>query len=368
MEENNSTESVSSPENPIQTQPISPSVSKQNSLPIIMAILALLLLVGGGAYYLGTQSNKSANNTGAISEKTIYPTSSVIPHDTTTQVIHDFPLYAGSIFLKKEINPPCSQEHSGYSDCGTTAYMWGVNEDSEKVQKWYVKDTLDQLGWELKGGAGAGNLSTQTWKEKKRDFELVLQISAKATDETINPDYKTTIVVLLPTPESVDKLSKTVTSTPKYISPLVADATHKVYANSTYRYSFVYPIDFVIDSSSTTERISFLQKQDSLLAQRLLVTSYKNTGNVSLKDFAQAHDQSFSESRVTVGKSVRGYEMVSISKDLSNANCNDGRELVQRVESAYIKSQDTIVALTTNDTCETQNTDWFTPILSSFTF
>lgn len=69
MEENNPNQSVN-PSGPfVQTQPVSNSVNNQKGFfPIILGVLVLLLVIGGGAYYLGTQKNAN-----------------ILPNDNTTQ-------------------------------------------------------------------------------------------------------------------------------------------------------------------------------------------------------------------------------------------------------------------------------------------
>ncbi len=95
MEVNNSKPSVNSHENPVQSQPTShptlehPVKNPRGNHPIILGVLVLLFIVGGGAYYLGTQNNRVAmqfqNNTntpeptnisslGAISTNSEYKT------------------------------------------------------------------------------------------------------------------------------------------------------------------------------------------------------------------------------------------------------------------------------------------------------
>jgi hypothetical protein len=62
MELNNPNPSVTPSENPVQTQPVSQSISnKKSNLPIILGMLILLIAVGAGSYYLGTQKNSSTN-------------------------------------------------------------------------------------------------------------------------------------------------------------------------------------------------------------------------------------------------------------------------------------------------------------------
>lgn len=85
--ENNTNQSVNPIETP--TQPIQELVNnKQGNVPIILGVLVLLLVVGGGSYYLGTQKNQPSTNTQATiqqpqSEATPIPTSQAQPTQST---------------------------------------------------------------------------------------------------------------------------------------------------------------------------------------------------------------------------------------------------------------------------------------------
>lgn len=57
MDPNNANQPVTPSVTPVQPQPVSNS---RSNLPIILGVLALLLLVGGGAYFLGAQNNKTS--------------------------------------------------------------------------------------------------------------------------------------------------------------------------------------------------------------------------------------------------------------------------------------------------------------------
>lgn len=78
MEMRNTNQAVNIPETPAQPEPISTILSKPiNKLPLIISGVLLLFLVGGGAYYLGTQKsstpNQVANNTSNIQNQQLLP-------------------------------------------------------------------------------------------------------------------------------------------------------------------------------------------------------------------------------------------------------------------------------------------------------
>ena len=67
MEDNSPNQPVSPSDTPVQPQPITNQVSHQRGFfPIILGVLVLLLVVGGGAYYLGTQQNKAQTGSETI--------------------------------------------------------------------------------------------------------------------------------------------------------------------------------------------------------------------------------------------------------------------------------------------------------------
>lgn len=64
MEENNPNQSINSYETSIPPQPVSNLIkNKKGFFPIILGVLVLLVIVGGGAYYLGTQNKSTKQST-----------------------------------------------------------------------------------------------------------------------------------------------------------------------------------------------------------------------------------------------------------------------------------------------------------------
>lgn len=109
MDENTLNQTVS----PVETasQPTSNLITNQRgNLLIILGILILLLVVGGGAYYLGTQNARPAyeimkNSSNPTNNRATQTTTSPNPTESTnsSEETHNFPLYPGATFLKKEV-------------------------------------------------------------------------------------------------------------------------------------------------------------------------------------------------------------------------------------------------------------------------
>lgn len=80
MEENNSNQSANLSESPAQTQPVSNPINNQKGFfPIILGVSILLIVVGGGAYYLGTQnSGKTTQPQNSNAQSATNPTSSPV--------------------------------------------------------------------------------------------------------------------------------------------------------------------------------------------------------------------------------------------------------------------------------------------------
>lgn len=73
---------------PIQTPPVSsPIYNQRGFVPILIGFVILILVVGVGAYYLGTQNPKVSNTTVNNSYPTQSPTSVVQPSPTVTTVV-----------------------------------------------------------------------------------------------------------------------------------------------------------------------------------------------------------------------------------------------------------------------------------------
>lgn len=86
MEENNPNQPANPAENSVQTQITPNQVHNQRGFfPIVLGILVLLIVVGGGAYYLGTQNGRTTSQGQNNPQSTINPENTVaIPTSTPT--------------------------------------------------------------------------------------------------------------------------------------------------------------------------------------------------------------------------------------------------------------------------------------------
>jgi len=86
MEENTPISTINPSEIPVQSQPIPPSSAPnhKNFPPSILGVLALVLIVGSGSYYLGTQQSVNSKND-------ILPTSTPTPQVTPEPTVAEQP-------------------------------------------------------------------------------------------------------------------------------------------------------------------------------------------------------------------------------------------------------------------------------------
>lgn len=165
-----------------------------NLLAIVIVLFGVAALAG---WYLLPQywTSKNESEYDNLSNALKNHASEVAALDET----HQFPIYPGARFIKKEDTLPCPTPLiSGYTDCGSVAYRWGVNEDTEKVQYWYTGESIKNKGWEVLGGAGSmGDITKSSLRNLKDNFEVSLLILSHNTAED-RALYKTTVSVLIP--------------------------------------------------------------------------------------------------------------------------------------------------------------------------
>ncbi|MBU3979087.1 hypothetical protein KKE68_05305 [Patescibacteria group bacterium] len=90
MEINNPNQPINPPIAPIQ--PVSNPVNKQGGFfPIILGVLILLVLAGGGAYYLGTRNTKITQTSNITTKPTVSPQNNteIKPTSTPTQTTNE---------------------------------------------------------------------------------------------------------------------------------------------------------------------------------------------------------------------------------------------------------------------------------------
>lgn len=187
----------------------------------------------------------------------------------------------------------------------------------------------------------------------------VSSIISQVTQPTTLVDYTPTDIVSNTTAAPTE----TVTTNP---TPQL-DPNLSTYTNALYGYSFQYPKDFVINNSSPKDSASFLQKQDDLMAQRLIVMANQDPYNASLLSFAKKSGYDTSESKtITIG----GREALLINKTFSlkdECGTNDEAQIT-RTKNLLIRSNGSILNFITDDSCSTFKTDWFSQIIPTIYF
>lgn len=108
MEIDNSNQPVNPSKIPVQSQSVSTPVNNQKGFsPIVLGILVLLIVVAGGAYYLGTQKNQSAINNTEQNSRTSTTIVSPSPIANTnnpkiTAFMRDGDIWVKDVFTNKE--------------------------------------------------------------------------------------------------------------------------------------------------------------------------------------------------------------------------------------------------------------------------
>lgn len=79
----------------------------------------------------------------------------IVSKAPTSEELNGFPIYPGSVFVKKLEYGPCDPNNTpDYESCknGGTYYTWTSNE-ADKLYNWYIEDQSNS-GWKFSGGAG----------------------------------------------------------------------------------------------------------------------------------------------------------------------------------------------------------------------
>lgn len=156
---------------------------------ILIGVLVLTVVVG--AYWIGTKNDQSAKQT-TVKQSSDIPTSQGKVDQYNLSETNNFPVYPQAIFAKKEKQPICEGEVSGFSVCNTATYTWQTKDDFDQVSSFYREDKSNS-GWKCSGGAGSyGGSRSSTTKTtcRKGDLAYDLSFSADAT--------KTEIVLQIP--------------------------------------------------------------------------------------------------------------------------------------------------------------------------
>ncbi len=184
-----------------------------------------------------------------------------------------------------------------------------------------------------------------------------------------NADALKTVLAALPTsiPTPIPTSLPPQAEEPGGWTTLQADENQTVYQNFRYGFSFSYPNYLVVNSSSTAKITTFLQKQDDLMAQRLLVAVDETTK--SLEEVVKNYGSSSSTAEYRK-LNIAGHEGLALVKNTSlKQECNIADiETFQKYEIVVMRNNNTVITLVPNDACSTMKNNWFSGILSSVNF
>lgn len=90
MEENTPNQPINSTKTTAQPT-LNPINNQRGNLPIILGVIFLLLIVGGGAYYLGTQNSQTTSQNQNINTQPTANPQNIVASPTNTQVVGQTP-------------------------------------------------------------------------------------------------------------------------------------------------------------------------------------------------------------------------------------------------------------------------------------
>lgn len=175
MESNNPTQEINFSKS--FQQPISEQLVKQKGLlPIpIIGMILLLVIVGVGAYYLGTT-------------KPLKPSATI--NQNKLDILNDLPIYPDAVFLEKTLgksgdHPECFEPGNVSPACkyGFTAHTYTTKDSWKKVYEWYRNSS----GWKFSGGAGAEGASIETFTKGADEVQVIISgdLAAEGTTKII---------------------------------------------------------------------------------------------------------------------------------------------------------------------------------------
>lgn len=175
----------------------SPVSNQKGFIPLILGIIILLIVVAGGAYYLGLNKNNQAVDKQPTITQTSQP-SQIKNRPQISNELNGFPVYPGATFTKKQIQPPCVEgQYSGFSVCGSTTYLWNSKDDYDQISSWYREDKSG-YGWKCSGGAGSydgprNSSGITSCKKDSLNYGLSLSTDTSKTEITLQIPYKNNI-------------------------------------------------------------------------------------------------------------------------------------------------------------------------------
>lgn len=172
MEPNNPTQETT-PEQYPQQQVTEQPIKQQGFLLPIVGVLLLLVIVGAGAYYLGTTK---PSNKPTVENAT--PTPSIQPTFITNQnqpdTLKGLPIYPNAVFVEKVVvkpgdDPKCEPGNTSPACVyGSTYYAYSTKDSWKTVYEWYKNSS----GWKLSGGGGAEGYSTSTLTKNEDKIQV----------------------------------------------------------------------------------------------------------------------------------------------------------------------------------------------------
>ena len=198
-----------------------------------------------------------------------------------------------------------------------------------------------------------------------QDTEKVMSIEIGYFE---TPESKKIFNQILSTFKFTDSAVVNYTATP---NPLpVANPGMKIYS-TTHGFNFQYPDYFILNNISTSNTISFLQQQNDIKAQRLLVDITKTTQ--SLEDFVKSQTYGVSNDDFPISQEsliIDGHQAIALTKTFSMQEmCGTGSsEKMKRTSLLMVKGADFIASFIINDSCYTLENDWFSQIPPTIKF
>ncbi len=336
---------------------------------ILIGLVLLLVIVGGSAFVFSQQ--KSQEPEVASTAKPTVSSPSPTPDPTA-----DWETYATDNFSFQYPADYVIQERvRGFFVMNlanvTPAPLQGIfvdtrhNDTYENMVKTQENGLINPIvrdianGIIISGNIGPGfgeGMSVRTAILKYKQSAITI-----APDQTVSTDF---FAQILSTFKFIDSNVNPVSDSAPEAKPSM-----EIYSTN-YGFNFQYPDNFILNNTSTSETISFLQQQNDIKAQRLLVDITKT--DQSLEDFGNSqnygvlNDSALSPESITIdGHQALAYTKLTSMQD----ECKTGSsEKMKRTSLLLVKGTDFIVAFVVNDSCYTLENDWFSQIPPTIKF
>jgi hypothetical protein len=396
MESNPVSEQPTVQQSPIQ--PISQANSSGSKLRPVLLVILLLVIVGVGAYLLGTKQNilVAQNQQKAIAPTISQPTPTPDPTvnwKTFTSVKYGYTLKYPTTLVATEFLTPfysvmfkaANAKQGDFPAFSLLASPDTFIAKSPAAYDYLSADVITSLT----------NLATNATKQmgtvvftKLPDTivagQSAIAVTVTATDDNTNQkriivksDGNIYMFVNDSNDPNFDNFLSTFKFTSQALTATPTPPTYEItqgnlvntYTNNIYNFSFNFPKSlFISNNQISAEYVGFLEKQDNLNAIRMSVNIYKNAtldGIVTKYDLANRFNQSFNLEKTTIS----GKEALLVAGDKSMRQlCNlDDDQLRRVVLTVLVKGSGFVLEIDRNDTCDTLQTNWFDSILNSIT-